>query len=131
MHSPTSRSPTARNGREDMPKVLLDTDVLIDHLHGTQTLSPRLTGSSYSSISRAELYSGTGAEEQIIDRLLDQFEEIPVDREIAEEAGRIRRETNIRLPDALIAATARLSKVPVHTRNVNDFKKVPRLRIHA
>jgi len=119
------------SGTEDMPRVLLDTDALIDHLRGTRTLSPRLVGSSYSTISRAELYSGKDADETIIDRLLDQFEEIAVDRRIAEEAGRIRRETNIRLPDALIAATAQLSKVPVHTRNVNDFKQVRRLRIHT
>lgn len=119
------------SGTGDMANVLLDTDVLIDHLDGSRSLSRRLAGSSYSSISRAELYSGRDADERIIDRLLDQFDEIPVDRKTAEEAGRIRRESNIRLPDALIAATALLYKLPVHTRNVRDFKKVRRLRIHS
>lgn len=113
-----------------MPRVLLDTDVLVDHLRGTRELSARLAGSSFSTITRAELYSGRQTDERIVDRLLDQFEELSVDRKIAEEAGRIRRETNIRLPDALIAATAQVAKLPLHTRNTRDFGKVRRLRLH-
>ena len=85
----------------------------------------------YSSISRAELYSWRHADEAVIDRLLDQFEEVPVDRTVAEEAGRIRRETLIRLPDALIAASAITSKCPLFTRNVRHFKKVRRLRLRS
>jgi predicted nucleic acid-binding protein len=113
-----------------MARVLFDTDVLVDQLQGKKPISPRFEGSAYSSISRAELYSWPRADERIIDRLLDQFEEIAVDRQIAEEAGRIRRETEIRLPDALIAATALVSKRPLHTRNRRDFSKVRRLRLH-
>jgi prevent-host-death family protein len=41
-----------------------------------------------------------------VSTLLAPFREIPVDRTVAERAGRIRRESGIRLPDALIAATA-------------------------
>lgn len=112
-----------------MPEVLFDTDVLVDHLQGTRPISAEFVGSAYSSISRAELYGGSNADEQIIDRLLDQFDEVPVNRPVAEEAGRIRRSTNVRLPDALIAATALLSKKPLFTRNLRDFRKVPRVRL--
>ena len=113
-----------------MARVLLDTDVLIDHLAGSYAIPATVAGSAYSSISRAELYSWEHADERVIDRLLDQFEEVAVDRPIAEEAGRIRRETKLRLPDALIAASAIISKRPLMTRNLRDFKKVKRLRFH-
>ena len=113
-----------------MARVLFDSDVLIDHLNGSAAIPPTFAGSSYSSISRAELYSWEHADEVLIDRLLDQFEEVPVDRRVAEEAGRIRRDASIRLPDALIAASAITSKRPLFTRNTRDFRKVPRLRLH-
>jgi predicted nucleic acid-binding protein len=108
---------------------LLDTDILVDHLNGSAPLTADFAGSGFSSISRAELYSWEHADEDLIDKLLDQFEEVLVDRSIAEEAGRIRRLKKVRLPDALIAASAITWKAPLYTRNVRDFKKVKRLRI--
>ena len=114
-----------------MARVLFDSDVLIDHLNGSARIPTTFTGSSYSSITRAELYSWERADESVIDRLLDQFEEVPVDRRIAEEAGRIRRETGIKLPDALIAASAIVSKRPLLTRNTRHFKNVARLRFQS
>lgn len=113
-----------------MARVLFDTDVLIDHLDGSALIPATLGGSAYSSISRAELYSWEQADERVIDRLLDQFEELSVDRVIAEEAGRIRREAKLRLPDALIAASAIISKQPLMTRNLRDFRTVRGLRLH-
>jgi predicted nucleic acid-binding protein len=115
-----------------LAKVLLDTDVLIDHLTDQKkSLSGDLTDAAYSSVTRAELYSAPAADEQVIDRLLIQFEEISVDRLIAEEAGRIRRLSKVKLPDALIAATAIVSKRRLLTRNVRDFKKIDRLKLHT
>lgn len=114
-----------------MARVLLDTDVLIDHLSDRKRRLPAsVEGAAYSSISRAELYSGPGADEGVIDQLLANFEEIEVDRSIAEEAGRIRRITKVKLPDAIIAATAIVSKRALYTRNIRDFKPVKRLRLH-
>ncbi len=113
-----------------MPRVLFDTDALVNHLDGTRAITARFAGSGYSSISRAELYSWDQADESIIDRLLNQFEEIGVDRRVAEEAGRIRRTTKVRMPDALIAATAITWKAPLLTRNLRDFKKIRRLRLY-
>ncbi|CAN5133971.1 type II toxin-antitoxin system VapC family toxin [soil metagenome] len=113
-----------------MARVVLDTDVLIDHLGGKDALSSELSGSSYSTVTRAELYSWKQDHESIIDRLLDQFDEVSVDRLVAEEAGRIRRELGVRLPDALIAATAIRVKRPLFTRNVRNYRKIKRLRLH-
>lgn len=115
-----------------MARVLLDTDVLIDHLvDPSRGLSARLVGdAAYSSITRAELFSGQNADEGVIEDLLANFEEVPVDRSVAEEAGRIRRIVGVKLPDALIAATAIVTKRTLVTRNVRDFRKVKRLKLH-
>ncbi len=114
-----------------MASFLLDTDILIDHLADpAKKLPSEYRGAAYSSITRAELYSGQHIDEAVIDRLLEQFEEIPVERSVAEEAGRIRRITKIKLPDALIAATAITSKRRLVTRNVRDFGRVKRLTLH-
>lgn len=92
-------------------------------------LPASLSDAAYSSITRAELYSAPGVDENGLDRVLDLFEEIAVDRSIAEEAGRIRRITRVKLPDALIAATAIQSKRTLVTRNLRDFKRIKRLRV--
>ena len=113
-----------------MARVLLDTDVLIDHLtDSSKKLAASLSDAAYSSITRAELYSAPRVDEAGIDRALLPFDEISVDGAIAEEAGRIRRTTRVKLPDALIAATAVVTKRKLITRNVRDFRKIKHLTI--
>ncbi len=111
-----------------MARLLYDSDTLIDHLQGRRPL-PLADDPAYSCISRAELFSWQPVAEAQIQAFLDPFEEIAVDREIAEEAGRIRRSTRIKLPDALIAASALVSRRQLVTRNVRDFRKVKGLRL--
>ena len=65
-------------------------------------------------------------------RFLAAMDELPVDRRVAERAGRLRRDRlAIKLPDALIAATALVHSLTLHTNNVRDFRSVPGLRIRA
>lgn len=110
--------------------LLVDTDVFVDHLRGARELDPRNHRVHYSVITRAELLAGTTASDSI-DILLGPFREIPVDRSIAERAGRIRRETGVRLPDALIAATAIQGGFGLVTRNRGDFERIRGLRLRA
>jgi hypothetical protein len=79
-------------------------------------------------VTRAELFAGNTATE-LISLLLAPFRELDVERAVAERAGRLRRETGVRLPDALIAATAIEHKLSLFTRNRSDFDKVPGLRL--
>lgn len=111
-----------------MADVLVDTDVLIDHLRGAAELKPGRNRLHYSVITRAELYAGSTAS-ALTDRLLEPLREIPVDREVAERAGRVVREFGLRLPDALIAATALERGLQLATRNRRDFAKVRGLRM--
>jgi predicted nucleic acid-binding protein len=108
--------------------VLVDTDVFIDHLRGALELRPGKHRLHYSVITRAELFAGTSATAQA-SRLLAPFRELPVNREVAERAGRIRRETGARLPDALIAATALHHGLALSTRNRKHFETVRGLRL--
>ncbi|MDQ3977998.1 MAG: PIN domain-containing protein [Actinomycetota bacterium] len=81
-------------------------------------------------ITRAELFArATGTD--LAAPVLAPFREIPVDRAIAERAGRIRRQWGFRMPDALIAATALERKLGLTTRNKKHFEQVRRLRITA
>ena len=66
----------------------------------------------YSVITRVELFAGSSASD-LVSRLLAPLREVPVERAIAERAGRVRRDTGIRLPDALIAASALERKLEV------------------
>ena len=108
--------------------VLVDTDVFIDHLRGAAQLRPGRNRLHYSVITRAELFAGNTAT-ALASQLLAPFREVAVDRDIAERAGRVARESGLRLPDALIAATALEKGLQLSTRNVSDFDKVRGLRI--
>ena len=76
------------------------------------------------------MFAGTTASDMVI-RLLGPFRELPVDRDVAERAGRIRRESGLRLPDALVAATAVVHGLTLVTRNRRDFDRVRGLRLRA
>jgi hypothetical protein len=108
--------------------VLVDTNVFVDHLRGVTPLEVGRHRLHYSVITRAELFAGSAASD-IVSMLLGPLRELPVDRGIAERAGRIRRETGVRLPDALIAATALEHHLQLATRNRYDFERVRGLRI--
>ena len=111
-----------------MADILVDTDVFIDHLRGARQLVPGRHRLHYSVITRAELFAGNTAT-NLVSTLLAPFREIPVDGTVAERAGRIRRESGVRLPDALIAATAIEHSLRLTTRNRSDFEPVRSLRL--
>jgi predicted nucleic acid-binding protein len=114
-----------------VPDLLVDTDVLIDHLRGARVFAPRDVRVAYSTITRTELFAGRASQEAAVRTLLDPFREIVVDRAIAELGGRLRREHGVRIADALIAATALTHELELLTRNVRDLAHVPALRLHA
>jgi predicted nucleic acid-binding protein len=108
--------------------ILLDTDVCVDHLRG-RPFRPRGDRVHTSAITRAELFAG-GHDERVRD-FLEPFLEIAVDRRVAERAGRLRRLAGLRLPDALIAATALEHRLVLVTRNERDFRAVRGLRLRV
>ena len=110
--------------------ILVDTDIFIDHLRGAAELKPGRHRLHYSVVTRAELFAGNSATD-LVSQLLAPFREVTVDRSVAERAGRVAREFQLRLPDALIAATALENRLTLTTRNRQDFDKVRGLRVRT
>jgi hypothetical protein len=108
--------------------VLVDTDVFVDHLRGASELKPGRHRLHYSVVTRAELFAGNSATD-LVSQLLAPLREIPVDRSVAERAGRVAREFQVRLPDAIIAASALENHLVLATRNQKHFAAVRGLRI--
>jgi predicted nucleic acid-binding protein len=112
-------------------RVLLDSDVLIDHLRGHHRIAIGGDTVHISTVTRADLFAGRGSDERLVRRLLDPFVELPVNRAVAERAGRIRRTSRSGMADALIAATAIQHRLTLVTRNSGDFASVSGLRLRS
>jgi len=109
-------------------KAVFDSDVLIDYLQGlgkARAELARYTIKQVSIISWMEILAGadTPEEQSACRAFLDGFIVQPVTAEVAEEAVRIRQRARIRLPDAIVWATARTEGALLVTRNTKDFPK--------
>lgn len=115
-----------------MTDLLVDTDVLIDHLRGAVELRrPESRGLFFSVVTRGELLAGPARQEPAVRRLLGSMRELPVTPDIADSVGLIRRETKVPLPDALIAATAIANGLELMTRNRREFERIAGLVLRA
>lgn len=106
--------------------VLLDTNILIDHLNGIAKATREIQHShnpAISIITWIEVMTGaTGSEEEtILKTFLANFACLPITNTVAERAALNRREKRIKMPDAIILATAEIAGRQLVTRNVKDF----------
>ena len=108
-------------------KAVFDTNILIDYLNGIEQAKDEINRYSHiliSSITWMEVLVGTTKDNEAITRaFLSRFEQIPVSSEIAEKAVSVRKELKIRLPDAIIKATADCENALLVSRNTKDFPK--------
>jgi predicted nucleic acid-binding protein len=107
-------------------KLLFDTNILIDYLNGVEAAMVEVERSRercISIISWMELLAGAkdDAEEDVIDMFLREFRVVDLTRRIARDAMEIRRAHRIRLPDAMIWASAKAESALLVTRNTKDF----------
>jgi toxin FitB len=106
--------------------VLVDSDIVIDHIRGARPLPDFPL--AYSVITRCELFAGRDNTEYLRE-LLAPMHEIPVDSSIAERGGALKRTARLPTPDALIAATALEHELALMTRNRRHFERVPGLAL--
>ncbi|MGD1937118.1 MAG: type II toxin-antitoxin system VapC family toxin [Cyanophyceae cyanobacterium] len=115
-----------------------DTNILIDFLNGELTVRDLVNHAMetqtayYSPITWIELLSYpqlTDTQAQAIRDFLHQQQIVELSEEILDRTAAIRRATRVKLPDALIAASAIESNCTLVTRNVKDFERIDTLEI--
>lgn len=109
-------------------KALLDTNILIDYLNGVEEARKEVDRHRERSISLVtwmEVLAGAHNEEEedVIEMFLLDFQVVEVTRHVAREAVAVRREHRLRLPDAIIWASARTESALLVTRNTKDFPR--------
>ena len=116
------KSVYARNG---VLKALFDTNILIDYLNGIDAARQEIARYAYPSISLItwmEVLVGTTAEEEpIVREFLHRFQVVAIDQAVAEQAITLRKVRRIKLPDAIVQATALVGSMVLITRNTKDF----------
>ena len=116
-------------------RAIIDSDVLIDYLQGFDKAKRELDRYSpreISIVSWMEIMIGadTPEEEKACREFLSTFVIHQLSVEIATEAVQLRKTFRVRLPDAIVWATARINSCLLVTRNAKDFSaKEPGVRI--
>jgi len=105
---------------------VVDTNILIDYLIGVSAAKAELGRYDVVSISHMtwmEVMAGTdpGDDERRVRGFLRRYTLCPIDADIGESAVQLRRAHRIRLPDAIIWATAKQLGQLFVTRNSKDF----------
>ena len=104
---------------------VFDTNIVIDALNGVSEADAEYSRYERVLISRITwmevLIGAEGDDAELRDFMETHFEIIPLDLAIAETGVQLRREHRIRLPDAIIWATARVNDAVLVTRNTKDF----------
>lgn len=104
----------------------IDSDVLIDYFDGVSASADELARYSALLISRItwmEVLIGASKSSlaQAREDFLRHFQMVELDAAIAREATRLRQKYRVRLPDAIVWASARSHHALLVTRNIKDF----------
>jgi predicted nucleic acid-binding protein len=106
-------------------KALFDTNILIDYLNGVEAAREeicRYDDPMISPITWMEVMVGTrDAEQDTVRAFLSRFHPVDIDAKVAEIAVTVRRSHNMRLPDAIIWASAQTKDALLISRNTKDF----------
>jgi hypothetical protein len=104
---------------------LFDTNILIDYLRGiaqARAVCDQHSDRAVSIITWMEVMAGSTADNEADARAcLLNFYTLPLTAEVSERAFLIRRAGRVKLPDAIIQATAEGSGRLLITRNSRDF----------
>ena len=108
-----------------MVKALFDTNILIDALKGIKQARAELERYDQAAISIITwMEVMVGAESAVApatEAFLRGFELLALDDKIAAHAVALRQQHRVRLPDAIIWASAQIGNMLLVTRNTKDF----------
>lgn len=109
------------------PMAVFDTNILIDlfnnRVEAANTLEGAASHRAISLITWMEVMVGARRQghEAKTSAVLGAFEIIDISKNIAERSVIIREKHGMKLPDAIILATAQSRNCPLITRNTKDF----------
>ena len=115
--------------------MLLDSNTLI---YAVNQPSPEIDAlvvaaeNAVASVTQIEVYGFTGLkpeEKAALDILFHRLTVHPLDAAVSAGAIAIRQQSKMTLADAIIAATALTHRLPLVTRNTDDFKRIPGLQV--
>jgi len=116
-------------------RYLIDTNIIIYSTQNKLELSDFLKVEDdlyISSITYIEalgfLFKDKREEDKVV-KLCTLFKRLFLTKEVEEQTIHIRKTNKIKLPDAIIAATAIVHKLTLITCNSDDFKNIPELKI--
>jgi len=119
-------------------KFFLDSNVIIGYLagrlppKGMKIVSEMVDQiPNISVISQIEVlrFNDTPANEAILERFINTSAIYPLSGNVVKRTIEICKQNKIKLPDAIIAATALLEGFILVTRNTDDFNKLPNLEL--
>ena len=107
-------------------KAVIDSNIIIDLFNGIKLAEDEINKYDtpiISVITWIEVLVGAQneSEKAAIQQFLKKFIIAEIDTIIGLEACKIRQENRIKLPDAIIEATARVNNTILVTRNIKDF----------
>jgi len=120
-------------------RYLADTNTIIDLVVGRlptesiswleQQLARQMV--AISIVTRIELLTKTepASEYATMQSFVQSVAVLPLDELVARQTIRLRQQHRVKLPDAIIAATALAHGLPLLTRNVGDFKALAGLAV--
>jgi len=117
---------------------VFDSNILIYQLSATLSAQGEellrtglLYGGAYSVISRIEIMGYPQSPEELAkaDQLLRGLREIPLNDTVTGLAINIRQYRKVKIPDAIVAATAVHLSLPLVSRNIRDFSNIEGLSV--
>ena len=119
---------------------LYDTNIFIDFFSGTSRIDDifnvefiNQNDIIISQINKIELLSHpniTLSDEKKFEIFLNSFRIININTQIEKLTIQLRRKYKLKLPDAIIAATAINENAEIVTRDLKDFSKVKELKLY-
>ena len=114
---------------------LLDTNIIIHLSYGELNTTDFSSGGDRLCISAITYMEALGypfqtkEDESYVRRLCNSFDIIDLTTPLIEKIIEIRKKVRIKLPDAIIAASALINKGVLVTTNVKDFKMIDGISI--
>lgn len=117
---------------------LIDSNVIIDFL-GTSLSEESLdliknifNAGSYISVITVIEVLGFKTDEQdysFLKKFIDEFDVVPLEQTVVNRTIEIRKKRKVKLPDAIIAASAMEKDLILLTRNFKDFDNIDGLKV--